>query len=332
MVKSVEDLSFKGLRLLGTKYAIMGGAMSWISEHNLVSAISNAGGFGIIACGSMSANMLELEIALTKKMTNNPFGVNIIIIHPEIHGLLDICIKSGVSHIIFAGGVPKKDIINYVKGAGIKVIGFAPTVGVAMRLIRNGVDGLIIEGMEAGGHIGPVSTSVLAQEILPVFKESSVPIFIAGGIAHGSMMVNYLNMGASGCQMGTIFVCAEESIAHNNFKSIFIDSSSRDTAVSAQISDDFAVIPVRAIKNHATKEFLKFQQETINEYHDSSISKENAQLKIEKYWAGALKKAVIHGDVEYGSVMAGQSVGMINNECSVKEIINTFVQQGIVHL
>ncbi len=328
MVKKLDQLWFRGQEFLGTKYPILGGAMSWVSEHNLVSAISNAGAFGIIACGSMSPDMLEKEVKLTQNATQKPFGVNLIVMHPQIQELLDVCIQRGVSHVVFAGGMPKPAVIEQAKNAGIKVISFTPTLNLAKRLIRNGIDALIIEGMEAGGHIGPISTSVMAQEILPYLQNNSVPTFIAGGIAHGSIISNYLNMGASGCQMGTIFVCAKESTAHPNFKQKFLKASSRDTVVSLQVDENFPVIPVRAIKNNATNEFTKFQQEVIKQYQAGQFSKAEGQLKIEKYWAGALRKAVVDGDIESGSLMAGQSVGMVTEELHVQEIINNLLRQA----
>ncbi len=194
----------RGTEFLGTKYAIMAGAMSWVSEHNLVSAISNAGGFGVLACGSMDTTLLRKEIKLTKQKTNKPFGVNLITMHPEIQGLAKVCVEEKVSHVVLAGGLPKASYMEFLKSSGIKILCFAPALSLAKRLIKLGADALIIEGMEAGGHIGPVSTAVLAQEILPHIKE--VPVFVAGGIGRGEMIANYLRMGASGCQLGTKFL------------------------------------------------------------------------------------------------------------------------------
>ena len=306
----------------------MGGAMSWVSERYLVSAISNAGGFGVIACGAMFPDLLKKEIIETQKLTHKPFGVNLITMHPNLSELIDICIETKVSHIVLAGGLPKKPNIEKIKNAGIKVMCFAPALSLAERLVKMGVDALIIEGMEAGGHIGPVSTSVLAQEILPYFKNEKTPIFIAGGIGRGEMIVNYLEMGASGCQIGTLFVCTNESIAHKNFKEVFIKSAARNAVSSIQISADFPVIPVRAIANKASDDFMKHQRDIIDKYQNGEISKEEGQLEIEKFWAGALRRAVIEGDIETGSLMAGQSVGMVDREKPVKEVIDMLVQQA----
>lgn len=328
-MKRLNNLWKKGTDFLGSKFSIMGGAMSWVSERKLVSAISNAGGFGVVACGAMSPELLDNEITETQRLTSKPFGVNLITMHPQLSELIQVCVKKRVTHIVLAGGLPKKSNIEAIKNVGIKIICFTSTLSLAKRLVKMGVDALIIEGMEAGGHIGPVSTSVLAQEILPYFQNKQVPVFVAGGIGRGEIIVNYLEMGASGCQIGTLFVCTDESIAHKNFKEIFIQSSARDAVPSVQISPEFPVIPVRAIKNKASEEFIRRQKEIIDEYHLNKISKVNGQLEIEKFWAGALKKAVIDGDVETGSLMAGQSVGMVNEQKSVKEVIDLLVSQAI---
>ncbi|QXK92362.1 nitronate monooxygenase [Neoehrlichia mikurensis] len=327
----LSNLWKKGTEFLGSKYAIMGGAMSWVSDPYLVSAISNAGGFGVLACGAISPENLKSDIELTQRFTSYPFGVNLIIMHPQLNELIKICINNKITHIVLAGGIPNSILINQVKSAKIKIMCFAPSISVAKRLIRLGVDALIIEGMEAGGHIGPVSTSVLSQEILPYFKNNintSPPIFVAGGIGIGDMIVHYLKMGASGCQIGTPFVCTYESRAHQNFKEVFIKSSSRDAIASIQLSRDFPVIPVRAISNAASVRFLELQKEIINLYNQKKISKEDGQLQIEKFWAGALKKAVIDGDIINGSLMAGQSVGLIKKIQSTQQVINNFVNEA----
>lgn len=328
-MKNHIDLSHiwkKGQNLLGTKYAILGGAMSWVSDHNLVSAISNAGGFGVLACGSMNSSQLDREIKATKSLTSLPFGVNLITMHPELSQLIEVCKENKVTHVVLAGGLPKSYMIDALKNNNIKVIAFAPALVIAKKLIQMEVDAIVIEGMEAGGHIGPVSTLVLAQEILPTLKDE-IPIFVAGGIARGESIAQFLKMGAAGCQLGTRFVCANESIAHDNFKNIFLKSRARDTVISPQLDINFPVIPVRAIANKATYEFIKVQQKSIDEYNNGNLSKEEAQLMIEKFWAGALRRAVIEGDIEFGSVMAGQSVGMVCTKQSISEIIDELVDQ-----
>jgi enoyl-[acyl-carrier protein] reductase II len=191
--------------------------------------------------------------------------------------------------------------------------------------VRQGADALIVEGSEAGGHIGPVATSVLAQEILPQLRE--VPVFVAGGIGHGEAICAYLRMGAAGCQMGTRFVCAEESIAHPAFKRAFIRASARDAVPSVQVDPEFKVIPVRALANQATRRFVETQIEVIGRHRAGELTYQEAALAIEHFWAGALRRAVIDGDVETGSLMAGQSVGMIDREQSVAAILAELVAQ-----
>jgi enoyl-[acyl-carrier protein] reductase II len=317
----------RSTEFLGCEVAIMCGAMSWVSERNLVSAISNAGGFGVIACGAMTPELLDAEIAATKKMTSKPFGVNLITMHPQVMDLIAVCAKHQVSHVVLAGGLPPKGSIEAIKDFGAKVICFAPALTLAKKFVRSGVDALVIEGSEAGGHIGPVATSVLAQEILPELGEQ-LPIFVAGGIARGGLMASYMEMGAAGVQLGTRFVCAHESIAHPNFKAAFLRANARDAVASVQIDPRLPVIPVRALKNKGTEEFTKKQVEVAAMLDRGEIDMETAQLEIEKYWAGALRRAVIDGDVEYGSVMAGQSVGMVHVERPVVDIIAKLIGEA----
>lgn len=325
MIKIENKNWQRGAKFLDTEYPILCGAMSWVSEHNLVSAISNAGGFGVIACGALSPDLVREEIKKTKARTKKSFGVNIITMHPQIMELIDVCIDEDVRYVVLAGGLPKSSQISKLKENNIKTLCFAPTLKLAKRLVQLGVDALIIEGMEAGGHIGPVSTSVLAQEILPYISE--VPVFIAGGIGRGEIIANYIRMGASGCQLGTRFVCAKESIAHPKFKEIFIKATARDAVTSIQLDAEFPVIPVRALANSATKEFMEVQRQAINEYREGKLSKKDAQLKIEHFWAGALRRAIIDGDIENGSVMAGQSVVFVEKEQPASEIIEELVAQ-----
>ncbi len=320
----------RGTEFLGCEYAVLGGAMTWVSEHHLVAALSNAGAFGVIACGSMSPELLEKEIVETQRITAKPFGVNIIIMHPELDELIAVCRKQKISHIVLAGGIPKAKTVQSIKAFGAKVICFAPSVAIAKKLVKLGADALIIEGMEAGGHIGPVSTSVLAQEILPEIR--TIPVFIAGGIGRGEAIAGYLEMGASGVQLGTRFVCASESIAHPKFKEMFIRSQARDAMPSVQVDRDFPVIAVRAIENKATEAFIRFQHEVIARYKKGEFGKKEAQLQIEHFWAGALKRAVIEGDIENGSVMAGQSVGMVTREEPVAAILAELIGQAQSYL
>ena len=319
-----------GRDFLGCRYAIMGGAMSWVSERHLVAAISNAGGFGVVACGSLQPQQLRDEITGAKALTSGPFGVNLITLHPRLDELIELCLAEQISHIVLAGGLPPRDAIRRIKDGGGKVMCFAPALGLAKRLVRAGVDGLIIEGAEAGGHIGPVSTGVLAQEILP--QLSDVPIFVAGGIGRGEAMVSYLQMGAAGCQLGTRFACATESIAHPHFKRALIRASARDAVISVQIDPDLPVIPVRALVNRGMERFLQTQRHVAARFRGGEISQDEAQLEIEMFWAGALRRAVLDGDIENGSLMAGQSVGMVTREQPTREIIAELVSQAVAAL
>ncbi len=326
----LDRLWSRGTAFLGTRTAIMGGAMSWVSERNLVAAISNAGGFGVLACGSMMPDRLAEEIAATQALTSKPFGVNLITMHPELDALVKVCVAAGVGHVVLAGGIPPGTAVRAVKDSGAKLIAFTPALVLGKRLVKSGVDALVIEGSEAGGHIGPVSLTVLAQEILPHMRD--VPVFVAGGIGRGDAILAYLDMGASGAQLGTRFAAATDSIAHANFKNAFMRANARDALPSVQLDARFPVIPVRGLVNGGTRRFMEHQAATISRFLAGEVSKEAAQLDIEHFWAGALRRAVVDGDVEEGSVMAGQSVGMVTREQSVADIVEELCQQAAAAL
>jgi enoyl-[acyl-carrier protein] reductase II len=274
----------------------------------------------VIACGAMTPALLRTEIAATQALTSKPFGVNLITMHPDLTELIAICGEAKVGHVVLAGGLPPKGSLEAIKATGAKVICFAPALALAKKLIRSGVDALVVEGMEAGGHIGPVSTSVLVQEILPEVAEQ-VPVFVAGGIGRGEAIAGYLDQGAAGVQLGTRFVCATESIAHPNFKKAFIRASARDAVASVQLDPRLPVIPVRALRNAGGDLFTAKQREVALSLDEGAVAMAEAQLQIEHYWAGALRRAVVDGDVEHGSVMAGQSVGMVTREEPAAAII-----------
>ncbi|MEO5348988.1 MAG: nitronate monooxygenase [Magnetococcus sp. YQC-3] len=297
--------------------------MSWLSEHNLVAAISNAGGFGVLAGGGMPPALLRQEIHATRERTKEPFGVNLITMHPELPALVRMVAEEGVGHCILAGGLPEQETISTLRDSGVKVIVFAPSLALAQRLTRRGAEALIIEGHEAGGHVGPVSTAVLTQEIL--HQISDVPVFVAGGIANGKMVASLVEMGAAGCQLGTRFVCAAECIAHDNFKQAFIRAQSRDAVVTAQFDPILPVIPVRALVNKGTTLFNQKQLQLIEEVRSGRKERKDAQMELEHFWVGALRRAAIEGDVEQGSVMAGQSVGLVKSIQPVREIIQELV-------
>ncbi len=323
----LRRLMARGADFLGCQVAIMGGAMSWISERHLVAAISDAGGFGVIACGAMTPELLDAEIAATRARTERPFGVNLITMHPQLAELIDVCGRHGVGHVVLAGGLPPAGAADRIKATGARLICFAPALALARKLIRTGADALVIEGMEAGGHIGPVSTAVLAQEMLPEVA-AELPVFVAGGIGRGELIAGFLEMGAAGVQLGTRFVCATECIAHPNFKKAFIRASARDAIPSVQLDPRLPVIPVRALKNKEMESFSAKQREVAALLDAGSVEMAEAQLQIEHYWAGALRRAVIDGDVETGSVMAGQSVGMVKREEPVADIVRALIDEA----
>ena len=326
----LDRLWARGTGFLGCRVALLGGAMSWVSEHHLVAAISNAGGFGVVACGSMNPDQLAAEIAGTQALTAQPFGVNLITMHPQLDDLIRVCLAAKVGHVVLAGGIPPGAAVRAVKDGGAKLIAFTPALVLARRLIRSGADALVIEGSEAGGHIGPVSLNVLAQEILPHIRD--VPVFVAGGLGRGEAVLAYLEMGASGAQLGTRFAATTESIAHPRFKQAFIRANARDAVPSVQLDERFPVIPVRGLVNAGTKQFLRHQGETRDRFLAGELDKEAAQLVIEQFWAGALRRAVIDGDVENGSMMAGQSVGMVTAEQTVAAVIAELLDQAVAAL
>src|SRR5690606_14562405 len=223
-----------------------------------------------------------------------------------------------------AGGIPPKGSVETIKAFGAKVIVFAPTLALAKKLLRSGGDALVIEGMEAGGHIGPVATSVLAQEFLPALADEYL-VFVAGGIGRGEAIAGYLEMGAAGVQLGTRFACATESIAHPEFKKAFFRAGARDAVASVQIDPRLPVIPVRALKNKGSEEFAVQQRAVALLLDQGSVAMAEGKLRIEHFWAGALRRAVIDGNVETGSMMAGHSVGMVTKEEAVAEIVATLM-------
>ncbi|MEW6719637.1 MAG: nitronate monooxygenase [Thermodesulfobacteriota bacterium] len=313
----------RGTDFLGTRHAILCGAMTWVSEAGLVAAISNAGGFGVLAGGNMPPDLLAREIASAREKTEKPFGVNLITVAPMFREHIGVVVRERCPFVFFAGTIPSGRDIAEVKDAGSKVICFAPILPLAKRLIKQGTDALVIEGNEAGGHIGPVATSVLAQEFLLNIKE--VPIFVAGGIGTGEMIAQYLALGASGVQLGTRFVAAEECVAHPRFKEAFVKAAARDAMPTSQFDPVLPTIPVRAIVNEGTRDFNRLQLELLTRLKGGEISREEAMARLEEFWIGALRRAVVEGDVEHGSLMAGQSVAFVRKIQPVREIIDELV-------
>jgi enoyl-[acyl-carrier protein] reductase II len=317
----------RGAEFLGTRHPIMGGAMTWVSDSQLVASISNAGAFGVLAGGALDANALDQEIAATYDLTDRPFGVNIITFAPDFDAQLEACVYRQVSHVIIGGGIPSAEHIKRAKRAGGKVLAFAASLPMAERALRNGADALIAEGREAGGHVGPLATSVLVQELLPLFDR--IPVFVAGGIGRGEMIAHYLQMGAAGCQLGTRFVCARESRVHPKTKLAYLNAAGRDAVLSVQVDPEFRVTPVRALANKASRAFVELQQQSIQRYRAGELTRAEVQNEIERFWAGRLRRAVIEGDTEFGSLMAGQSVAFVTSEESVAEIVEELVAQAV---
>ncbi len=326
MSEKILKLMERGTKILGSKYAIMGGAMTWISESNLTSALSNAGLFGVLASGAMDGELLKKEITATQEKTNKNFGVNIITMNPKINDLIDVCGEKKVSHVILAGGIPEKSTIEKIHSYGIQVIAFAPAQIIAKRLFRQGIDALVIEGSEAGGHVGPLSTMVLIQDILLNMKE--YPIFVAGGILRGEMVAALLKLGASGCQLGTVFACCKESIAHENFKKAYFRASGRNAILPVQLDKKFNIAPVRALENIGMDEFVEKQREVLQKFERGEVAATNGKLSLEHFWAGSLRRAVREGDTDRGSLMSGQIVELIKEERSIQEIIDQILKEA----
>jgi len=298
----------KVAEMLNLKYPIFQGGMAWVATAELVSAVSNAGGLGIIGSGQMPPEILEEEIQKTKKLTNKPFGVNLMLMNPFIDDLVDVVCKEKVAVVTTGAGNPGKYIDKF-KNAGIKIFPIAPMVALAKRLEKLGVDGIIAEGGESGGHVGELNTMVLVPQIVDAVK---IPVIAAGGIADSRGIVAAFALGADSVQLGTRFVVAKECIAHPNYKQAIIKADSRDAVVTGRSTGH----PVRCLKNKLTREFDKLEKQ--------GAPKE----KLEELGTGKLKAAVIDGDMKWGSVMMGQSAGLINKEQTAKEIIEELFNEA----
>ncbi len=315
----------RGQEFLNVTCPIIAGAMTWISDSRLVAAMAEAGAIGALAGGNMPVNYLEEEIQILKK-GGLPFALNLITLAPNYISHLALVGKYQVPFIIFAGSFPRRSEMQMAKQTGAKVICFASTESIAQRMMDYGADALILEGSEAGGHIGHVSTIVLIQQVL--FKFPDIPIFIAGGIATGKMIAHLFLMGASGVQMGTIFAMSEESPAHDKFKERFKKARAREAFATPQYDSSLPVVSVRAIKNEGTQDFNQLQLELVNKLKRDQISRIDAQYEVENFWNGALRRAVQDGDIGRGSLMAGQSVGLVSEIKSIRGIMDQLVQEA----
>jgi len=317
----------KGREFLGVRYPLICGAMTWISDSRLVRTVGEAGAFGVLAAGNMPVEILEAEVkALQAATPAVPYAVNLITIAPNYQAHLKKLADMRVPYIVFAGSFPKKGDGQMAKASGAKVMCFASTGSIAARMIDYGTDALILEGSEAGGHIGHVSTVVLIQEVL--FRFGQVPVFVAGGVATGRMIAHLLLMGAAGVQMGTIFAMSEECRAHPAFKERFRRARSREAMATPEYDSSLPIVSVRAIKNKGTEDFGRLQLDLLRKIKDGEISRIEAQYQVEKYWVGALRRAVEDGDVDHGSLMAGQCVGLIDEVKPVRVIIEELVREA----
>lgn len=287
--------------ILGIKYPIFQGGMAWVSDSKLAAAVSNAGGLGIIAGANAPASYIRNEIKETKKLTDKPFGLNIMLLSNNADELADIAIEEGVKVITTGAGNPGKFMERW-KQAGIIVIPVVASVALAKRMERCGADAVIAEGCEAGGHIGKLTTMVLLPQVVDAVN---IPVIGAGGIADGRGIAAAFALGASGIQVGTRFLVSEECQIHDNYKNAVIKSKDIDTVVTGRCTGH----PVQVLKNKLAKEYLKLEK--------NSVSFD----KLEELGRGALKKAVVDGDIENGSLMAGQISGMLKKVQTSKEII-----------
>lgn len=291
--------------LLNIKYPILQGAMAWISDANLAAAVSNAGGAGIIGTGGRDASWVKEQIDLARLLTNKPFGINIVLMDKNKEEIIDVVCNEKVSFITLGAGNPVP-YIDKLKDTGIKVIPVVPNLKLAKRVEENGADALIIEGMEAGGHIGKLTSLALMTQVIP---EIEIPVIAAGGFANGRGLAASLVMGASGIQVGTRFYASKECTAHINAKNAIIHAGDTDTEITGYLHGH----AVRGLKNKMTETYLKLEKENV-EYE-----------QLHNLVVGTSKKAPIDGDIEWGLVQAGQSLSVIKSIDSCEQIISSMI-------
>lgn len=321
--KQLDRISRQGRDFLGVRYPYICGAMTWVSEPGLVAAVCNAGGFASLAGGNTPASILEQQIQETRQLTDQPFGLNVITIAPAYQDHLALAQELKLPFVIFAGSFPRRKEVQQIKDTGAKVLCFASTESIAQRMVDYGADALVLEGMEAGGHVGHVTLAILLQQVL--FKVDDTPVFVGGGIATGRMCAHLFLMGAAGVQLGTRFAMAAESVAHQRFKEAFIRAKARDAVSTPQFDSTLPVVAVRALRNKGTDDFKRLQLDLIEKLREGSIARAEAQYQVEAFWVGQLRNAVVDGDVSHGSLMAGQSVGLVDSIMPVADIINELV-------
>ena len=299
--------------LLHINVPILQGAMAWISDASLASAVTNAGGLGIIAAGSAPGDYVRSEIQKTKKLVGDkPFAVNIMLLSPYVEEVVTAILDEGVPVVTTGAGNPGQYMESF-KLKGIKVIPVVPSVALAKRMEKIGADAIIAEGMESGGHIGKLTTMAMLPQIVDAV---SIPIIGAGGIGDGRGMAAAIMLGASAVQVGTRFLAAKECTVHENYKQAILNAKDIDTAITGQITGH----PVRCLRNRQTKQYEQLEKE--------EMAKETPDIeKIEALGTGGLRRAVKEGDVAYGSVMAGQIAGLVTREQTSQEIINEIMQE-----
>ncbi len=290
-------------KLLGVEYPIFQGGMAWVSSANLVAAVSEAGGLGVLGAGSMEPEMVAQEIRKIKSLTSKPFGVNIMLMMPTAPGVVEVCIEEKVPVVTTGAGNPGPFVKRF-KEHGIKVIPVVSSVALAKRLERAGVDAVIAEGHESGGHVGEITTMVLIPQIADAVD---IPVIAAGGIADGRGIAAAFALGADAVQMGTRFILAKECHAHKNYKEAVLKAKDRDTVMTGVKTGH----PVRVIRNKLTKHFLE------KEYAGASVE------ELEEMGRGRLKLSAIDGDTTEGSVMAGQISGLLKKEETAAEILQS---------
>ena len=296
-------------KLLGIKYPVFQGGMANIAEHNLVAAVSNAGGLGIIAAGGMNAEQVRAEIKKTKEMTDKPFGVNVMLLNPDAENIAKVLVEEKVAVATTGAGTPEPYMKDWLE-AGIKVIPVVASVALAKRMQRCGAAAVIAEGTESGGHIGETTTMALVPQVVDALD---IPVIAAGGIGDGRGFAAAMMLGAQGVQIGTRFLVAQECIVHENYKKMVLKAKDIDSVVTSRSSGH----PVRVLRNAMTREYLK-------------LEKEGKSLEeMEKLTLGSLRKAVFDGDTAGGSFMAGQIAGLISKEQTVKEIIEEIVAETV---
>ena len=294
--------------LLNIEYPIIQGGMAWVAEYHLAAAVSEAGGLGIIAAGAAPAEWVREQIRKVKEITDKPFGVNIMLMNPEADAVAQILVEEGVKVVTTGAGNPEKYMAMW-KEAGMKVIPVVASVALAKRMERCGADAVIAEGTEAGGHIGEITTMVLVPQVVDAV---SIPVIAAGGVADGRGLAAAFMLGAKGVQMGTHFVVTKESIVHQNYKDCILKAKDIDTKVTGRSTGH----PVRGLRNAMTKEYLQKEAE------GASVE------ELELFAAGGLRKAVVEGDVKMGSLMAGQSAGLVTQELTCKELMEKVVSEA----